>query len=150
MSCLRCHSDPKRLEDLEHFPVLPKLPEQFAEALAADGCIRAQQRIVPIDLVHAVRDQELFSVLRVVRHKRAQVGACHQRDVRTVTEHHQQVAVVGIGQRGVVVLREVFGLGVEVGEFVVVTTEERQALACEVGKVAAEVEFIQRRLLLDA
>ncbi|MNL24252.1 hypothetical protein D3C87_1456790 [compost metagenome] len=43
---------------------------------------------------------------------------------------------MGIGQRGVVVFREVQGVGIEVGELVVIAAEQCQALAFQVGKIA--------------
>ncbi|MNP11683.1 hypothetical protein D3C76_1038820 [compost metagenome] len=42
---------------------------------------------------------------------------------------------MGVGRRGVVVSGEILGVGIEVGELVVVAAEQRQALAAEVAEV---------------
>ncbi|MNF72621.1 hypothetical protein D3C84_546030 [compost metagenome] len=88
-----------------------------------------------IDLVDALGYQQLAGDMLVAQKVVAQVGPCDQGDIGAPTQHHQQVAVMGVGRRGVVVSGEILGVGIEVGELVVIAAEQRQALAAEVAEV---------------
>lgn len=105
------------------------------KARRTDGCARPQQGVVAVVLVDPVGDEELPRHVRVAFQVHAQVRARHQGDVGAVTQHHQQVAVVGVGQHRVEFAHEVLRVRVEPGKAVVVAAVEGQALAIQAAEV---------------
>ena len=68
------------------------LLHQRGELLGRDGRTGAQQRIVPIDLIDSLGDQQLRADLRIVSDEIRQERPRHQGDVGTLAHDHHQVA----------------------------------------------------------
>ena len=66
-----------------------------------------------VDLILTLGDQQSAAILRVIAEIKRQVGARHHRQVGAITQDHQQVAVMGIGERHLEMLLEVVGIALK-------------------------------------